>query len=60
MEVRPKQMRLGRAAEMYDIKEAALQMMCLTKKVKAAKIGRLWYVTEKAMDDLFRRGENVR
>lgn len=59
-EASPKQMRISTAAEKYDMKEITLMRMCRTRKVKAAKVGKLWFVTEKAMDDLFQRGQNTR
>lgn len=59
-EVSPKQMRITQAAGEYSIPVATLQRMCQTRKVRASKVGKCWYVTGKAMDDLFKKGENIR
>mgnify|MGYP001362354113 FL=1 len=46
-------LRLRKAAALYDVNERWLRTACLTKKVKAVKVGRLWYVRPEDMEALF-------
>ena len=46
-------LRLRKAAALYDVEERWLRAACLTRKVKAVKVGRLWYIRPEDMEALF-------
>jgi hypothetical protein len=49
---------LKEASSMYGLKERTLRQMCLTKKVKASKVGKVWYIAPQDMDGIFEAGRN--
>jgi hypothetical protein len=50
------QVRLNRAAEIYDIPQRTLRDYALLKKIKAHKIGSRWYVEPAEMERLKKEG----
>ena len=46
------------ACSLYDIEPHTLRNLCIRGEIPARKIGRLWYVDTKALDEYMRPNRN--
>lgn len=49
-------LRLNDIAPVYNLKVRQLRTMCQQGKIKALKIGKMWFISQSEIDRLFRVG----
>ncbi|MDD5226590.1 MAG: hypothetical protein PHV97_05345 [Candidatus Omnitrophica bacterium] len=54
-----KWLRIDEAAAIYSLEVRWLRQACLLGKVRASKVGRVWFITPGEMDLIFDRGANA-
>jgi hypothetical protein len=57
MQKEPETYCVNTAAKIYDVPPKRLRYWCLVGKIKARKVGRLWYISVKELQRHFLGGE---